>query len=173
MVGEIRDTETAEIAVQAALTGHLVFSTLHTNDAPGSLTRLIDMNVEPFLISSSVIAILAQRLVRKVCKSCKREVKSDPKVLAELGIKEKGAAFLEGKGCPACKQTGYKGRLAIFEFMLIDDEIRSLIMSKASSAQILAAAKKNGMKTLREDGLEKVAAGLTSLAEVLRVTGDV
>ncbi|MCX5751899.1 MAG: type II secretion system ATPase GspE [Candidatus Saganbacteria bacterium] len=173
MVGEIRDGETAAIAVQAALTGHLVFSTLHTNDAPGGLTRLVDMGVEPFLISSSVIAILAQRLVRRVCRSCKQEFKPDPKLLAELGIKDKNMVFFQGKGCPACKQTGYKGRLSIFEFMLINDEVRDLIMHKASSAEIKASAQKHGMKTLREDGLVKVASGFTSLEEVLRVTGDV
>jgi general secretion pathway protein E len=173
MVGEIRDLETAEIAVQAALTGHLVFSTLHTNDAPGGLTRLTDMGVEPFLISSSVTAILAQRLVRKICANCKEELKPDPKLAAEVGIKsEKGIRFFKGKGCATCKQTGYKGRVGIFELLVINEEVRNLVTAKASSDQIKALAQKQGMKLLREDGIEKVLSGLTTLEEVVRVTED-
>lgn len=148
MVGEIRDLETAEIAVQAALTGHLVFSTLHTNDAPGAVTRLLDMGVEPFLISSSVIGILAQRLVRTICEECK------------------------GKGCKVCLSTGFKGRTGIFELMLADEEIRKLTAAKASSDELRKAAVKAGMKTLRQDGEEKVKQGLTTKEEVMRVTEE-
>lgn len=148
MVGEIRDLETAEIAIQAALTGHLVFATLHTNDAPGAITRLIDMGLEPFLISSSIIGVIAQRLVRVLCKECK------------------------GKGCKACFNTGYKGRMGIYELMISDEEIRQLTTKKSSTDEIRKAALKAGMKTLHDDGLEKVKAGITSQEEVLRVTQE-
>ena len=148
MVGEIRDLETAEIAIQAALTGHLVFATLHTNDAPGAVTRLLDMGIEPYLISSSVIGVIAQRLVRLFCKGC------------------------EGKGCKACLNTGYKGRMGIYELMILNEDIRQLITQKSSSEEIRKAAIKAGMKTLREDGLEKVTQKLTSQEEVLRVTQE-
>jgi type IV pilus assembly protein PilB len=148
MVGEIRDLETAEIAVQAALTGHLVFSTLHTNDAPGAITRLVDMGVEPFLISSSVIGILAQRLVRTICKECK------------------------GKGCKSCFSTGLKGRIGIYELMLTDEKIRELTLSKASSDEIRKSAYKAGMQLLHEDGEEKIKQGITTKEEVMRVTEE-
>ncbi|MBN1870626.1 MAG: Flp pilus assembly complex ATPase component TadA [Candidatus Omnitrophica bacterium] len=148
MVGEIRDVETAEIAIQAALTGHLVFATLHTNDAPGAVTRLIDMGVEPFLIASSVAGVVAQRLVRIYCKECK------------------------GKGCKKCHDSGYRGRQAISELMCFNEDIRALLMKKASSEDIRKAAIKNGMRPLREDGLDKVEKGITSKEEVFRVTQE-
>lgn len=174
MVGEIRDLETAEVAIQAALTGHLVFSTLHTNDAPSALTRLIDMGVEPFLISSSIIGIIAQRLVRTICPKCKEEFKPGEDVLKGLGIaskpKEGQSLFFRGKGCQSCKQTGYKGRLGIFEMLLMDDRIREMVITKRSSGEIKKAAVEAGMKTLRDDGLEKVLEGKTTVEEVLRVT---
>lgn len=148
MVGEIRDVETAEVAVQAALTGHLVLSTLHTNDAPTAITRLIDMGVEPFLVASSITAVLAQRLVRILCKECK------------------------GKGCKVCLNTGYKGRIGIFELMVPNEEIKSLTIAKASTAAIRKAAILSGMETMREDGMRKVASGITAEQEVVRVTQE-
>jgi len=148
MVGEIRDVETAEIAIQAALTGHLVFATLHTNDAPGAVTRLLDMSVEPFLISSSVVGVVAQRLVRTFCKDCK------------------------GKGCKTCHDTGYRGRQGINELLMFNEEVRELVMKKASSEEIRRAAIKAGMKSLRDDGLDKVEEGITSKEEVFRVTQE-
>lgn len=169
MVGEVRDKETAEIAIQASLTGHLVFSTLHTNDAPSSLTRLIDMGVEPFKISSSVIGILAQRLVRKICPKCKEKYMPSADALKDTGLPE-GQEFYKGKGCASCKDTGFMGRIGIFEFLLINEEIKKLINERASADQIRKIAVREGMKTLREDGLEKVRAGLTILEEVNRVT---
>jgi type IV pilus assembly protein PilB len=172
MVGEIRDLETAEIAIQAALTGHLVFSTLHTNDAPSSLTRLIDMGVEPFLISSSVVGVLAQRLVRKICPHCKEEFKESAKALEELGanLKNKDAKTYIGKGCPECKNTGYRGRIGIFELMVISDKIKEMIIAKTSASVIAKTAREEGMLTLREDGVRKILDGATSVEEVVRVT---
>ena len=172
MVGEIRDLETAEIAVQAALTGHLVFSTLHTNDAPSSLTRLTDMGVEPFLISSSVIGIIAQRLVRTICSACKESYTPSPEAIKDVGVKlpEGGLKFYRGKGCKACKNTGYKGRIGIFEMLTLNDKIRDMVLAKTSSSQIKHAAQEFGMKSLREDGIEKVLAGATTIDEVMRVT---
>ena len=173
MVGEIRDLETAEIAVQSALTGHLVFSTLHTNDAPSSLTRLVDMGVEPFLISSSIIGIIAQRLVRTICGSCKESYVPSKQVLDDLGIPiadTTNLKFYRGKGCKTCKNTGYKGRLGIFEMLMLNDKMRDMILAKVSSNQIKKAAQEAGMKTLREDGLAKVLAGMTTIDEVMRVT---
>lgn len=172
MVGEIRDRETAEIAIHAALTGHLVFATLHTNDAAGAATRLIDMGIEPFLISSSVIAIMAQRLTRKICDRCKKPYASTPEMLRSLGIATPGVTFYRGEGCPACKNTGYQGRVAVFELMEMTESIRSLIVAKASSASIKAAAAQTGFKTLRQEGMIKAAAGVTSVEEVLRVTQE-
>jgi len=169
MVGEIRDKETSEVAIQAALTGHLVFSTLHTNDAPSALTRLIDMGVEPFLISSSVIGILAQRLVRLICDRCKEKYTPAGAVLKELGIEEK-AEFYRGKGCSHCKNTGFAGRMGIFELLVINDEIRKMINERKSADEIKKIARQSGMKTLIEDGFEKAKEGLTTLDEVLRVT---
>jgi len=172
MVGEIRDKETAEIAIQAAMTGHLVFSTLHTNDAPGALTRLVDMGIEPFLISSSVIGILAQRLVRKICPSCKESYPPTEKVLRELGIQDLSGKkmFYRGKGCKNCKNRGYKGRLGIFELLLTNERIREMVLEKASADGIRKAAQEAGMKTLRQDGMLKVLDGTTSIEEVMRVT---
>ncbi len=174
MVGEIRDLETAEISIQAALTGHLVFSTLHTNDAPSSLTRLTDMGVEPFLISSSVIGIIAQRLVRTICPSCKQSYTPSKEALDDIGVTlpEGPLKFYRGAGCKVCKNTGYKGRIGIFEMLLLDDKIRDLILAKTSSAQIKHLAQESGMKTLREDGVVKVLAGATTIDEVIRVTQE-
>ncbi|KPK40933.1 MAG: type II secretion system protein GspE [Omnitrophica WOR_2 bacterium SM23_29] len=169
MVGEIRDLETAEIAIQAALTGHLVFSTLHTNDAPGAITRLIDMGVEPFLVASSIIGIIAQRLVRKICNDCKETY--TPSFLKDMGISEK-VKFHRGKGCKKCMDTGYKGRIGIFELMVPNDELRALTVAKASTNEIRKAALKGGMKTMRDDGVEKAKTGTTTLEEVLRVTQE-
>ncbi len=176
MVGEIRDFETAEIGVKAALTGHLVLSTLHTNDAPGTISRLLNMGIEPFLVSSSVILILAQRLARKVCQQCKEEEKVPPQALTKIGFSEEEAATMtcyRGKGCPTCNNSGYKGRIALYEVMPISDEIRELILEGASSNEIKKTANRLGMKTLRMSGLSKVKDGVTSVEEVLRVTfGD-
>jgi type IV pilus assembly protein PilB len=172
MVGEIRDRETAEIAIHAALTGHLVFATLHTNDAAGAATRLIDMGIEPFLISSSVIGILAQRLTRKICDHCRKPYTATTELLRSLGITSEEATFSRGEGCPACKNTGYQGRVAVFELMEMNEAIRSLIIAKASSSSIKAAAAQAGFRTLRQEGMLKAAAGVTSVEEVLRVTQE-
>lgn len=175
LVGEIRDKETAEIAVQAALTGHIVLSTLHTNDAPSSVIRLIDMGIEPFLISSAVVGIIAQRLVRRICSKCKKEIKMTPdikKILDEYGINSNEIALYKGEGCPYCKETGYKGRIAIFELMVITDNIRDLISKNATTAKLRETAIKEGMCQLREDGIKKVCEGLTTIDEVLRVASS-
>jgi len=176
MVGEIRDTETAQIAVQAALTGHLVFSTLHTNDAASALTRLIDMDIETFLISSSVIGVIAQRLVRVICEKCKEEYTPGKNVLSGLNIKDDSnndgkVKLYRGTGCSFCKNTGYYGRTSIYEHIVLDEEIRALIISKASSNVIKDVALKKGMKTLKDSGLEKAMQGITTIEEVLRVAG--
>ncbi len=174
LVGEIRDAETAEIAIQASLTGHLVFSTLHTNDAPSAITRMIEMGIEPFLISSSVLAILAQRLVRVLCKDCREPDEPDPEILRALeGEKwlEQGK-FYRAVGCEKCLNTGYIGRTGIFELLLIDDEIRQMINRRADSNEIKQVARKKGMLTLREDALRKASLGITSLSEVMRVTQE-
>ncbi|NLL61312.1 MAG: type II secretion system ATPase GspE [Candidatus Atribacteria bacterium] len=172
LVGEIRDKETAEIAIQSALTGHLVLSTLHTNDAPSSVIRLVDMGIEPFLISSSVIGILAQRLVRKICSYCKKEVpitNEIKNILGECHSDSENIKIFHGEGCSHCKNTGYKGRTAIFEFMIVNDCIRELIYRNAPLSEIREAAiKVNGMLTLKEDGLQKVIEGLTTMEEVMR-----
>jgi len=172
MVGEIRDLDTAEVAIQAALTGHLVLSTLHTNDAPGAITRLIDMGLEPFLVSSSITGVIAQRLVRLICPDCKRDYKPSDKVLEDVGMisYKDSVKFYHGKGCDKCMQTGYRGRIGIFELMVPSDEIRALTVAKASASDIRKAALKAGMKTMQQDGLEKVKAGKTTLEEVMRVT---
>ncbi|MFA6129400.1 MAG: type II secretion system ATPase GspE [Candidatus Omnitrophota bacterium] len=169
MVGEIRDKETAEVAIQASLTGHLVFSTLHTNDASSSLTRLIDMGLEPFLISSSLILVVAQRLVRQICPKCKEEYSPTPAALEDLGLDIK-AKFFRGKGCPLCKNTGFTGRIGIFEVLVLNETIRKMVEEKNSADAIKKKAVELGMKTLREDGLEKAKAGLTTIEEILRVT---
>lgn len=174
LVGEIRDTETAEISIHAALTGHLVFSTLHTNDAAGAITRLIDMGIEPFLVSSSVNAILAQRLVRVICPKCKEPYRPSTRTLRELGAQgeEEEMVLYRGKGCQACLHTGYRGRTGIFEFLVVDDTLRSLILQTSDAATIKRAAIELGMRTLREDGIRKVKMGITTIEEVLRVTGE-
>ncbi|MDD5432127.1 MAG: type II secretion system ATPase GspE [Candidatus Omnitrophica bacterium] len=171
MVGEIRDKETAEIAIQASLTGHLVLSTLHTNDAASSLTRLLDMGIEPYLIASSVIGILAQRLVRVICPKCKVNYTPSEEVIKDLNIEEK-VEFSRGKGCMHCKNTGYMGRKGIFELLVINDEIKNLVTAKANAAQIKKVAVSNGMRTLYEDGIEKIKKGITTAEEVLRVTEE-
>ncbi len=172
LVGEIRDSETAEIAIQAALTGHLVFSTLHTNDAAGAITRLIDMKIEPFLISSSVMAILAQRLVRVLCKECREPYQLTQDEISELEIKGKteNMTVYRARGCDACFKTGYLGRTAIYELLSVDDDIRQLIMKSADASTIKAAAMEKGMTTLRQDGADKILKGITSVEEVVRVT---
>lgn len=173
MIGEVRDIETAEIAIQSALTGHLVFSTLHTNDAPTAITRLLDMGVENFLLSSTVRGILAQRLVRVICPDCKETDPStaDKEELTILGIGSDAPLF-RGRKCEKCGFTGYYGRSGIYELLLIDDDIRKLILKKADSNQIREMARRHGMKTLLEDGANKVKMGLTTLSEVLRVTQE-
>jgi general secretion pathway protein E len=166
MVGEIRDFETAEIAIQASLTGHLVLSTLHTNDAPSALTRLIDMGVEPFLVASSLIGALAQRLVRVICPHCKESYKPTPEEARYLS----SSVLYRGRGCEKCGDKGYLGRTGIFELLLIDDDIRHMITEKIDSQSIKNYAVSKGMKVLRTDGFEKAAKGITSVEEVLRVT---
>lgn len=171
MIGEIRDRETAEIAIHASLTGHLVFSTLHTNDAASAATRLIDMGIEPFLVASSVVAVLAQRLIRKICPDCKTPYKPSAEELSRLDLPPKSNATLyRGAGCQACSQTGYRGRTGIFELMVLDDEIRRLIGSKADATAIKQASIAKGMTTLKQDGVERVLQGQTSLEEVMRIT---
>jgi len=173
LVGEIRDLETAEIAVQAALTGHLVFSTLHTNDAPSSIARLRDMGVPPFLITATLEAILAQRLVRKICQNCRELTVPSTEALADLEMTPDdvvGKTFYRGRGCAACNNTGFKGRTGIFEFMPITDEIRELIHRGASTEELRDAAQRAGMKTLRQAGLEKIYEGVTTVEEVVRET---
>jgi general secretion pathway protein E len=174
MVGEIRDGETAEIAIQAALTGHLVFSTLHTNDSFGALTRLVDMGIEPFLVSSSILAVLAQRLVRLLCTECREPYTPTAAELARVGLTTESLAgpIYRPKGCKACRGTGYRGRTAIQELMLVDDDVRASVMQKADAATIRRACTAKGMKLLREDGAQRILAGLTSIEELLRVTQE-
>jgi len=184
MVGEVRDRETAQIAIQAALTGHLVFSTLHTNDAAGALTRLLDMGVEPFLISSSVEAVLAQRLVRSICPSCKEGYEADLNLLGSLnlgklveheasGVKDGRVLLYRGVGCRECKKTGYKGRTGVYELLVLDDMVGAMVLAGRSAAEIKKAVREGpGMRTLREDGLLRVLRGDTTLDEVIRVTMD-
>ncbi|MCL4557882.1 MAG: type II secretion system ATPase GspE [Deltaproteobacteria bacterium] len=175
LVGEIRDRETAEIAVQASLTGHLVFSTLHTNDAAGGITRLIDMGIEPFLVSSSVVALVAQRLVRTVCPVCKTAYRPGDDELLEIGIPRNAlpeGVIYKGSGCGNCVNTGYKGRTGIYEILVIDDEIRTMITKAVDSSMIKKAAVGKGMTTLKEDGIKKVIEGTTTIKEVLRVTQE-
>ncbi len=173
MVGEIRDRETADIAIQSALTGHLLFSTLHTNDAPGAVTRLLDMGVESFLLSSTLLGVLAQRLVRLICPHCKEEAEPDVKLLDSLQLPEEelnGVTYYAGKGCDECRSTGFKGRTAIFEYLPVNDKIRELIHQQATTDQIKKTARADGMRTLREDGWRRVKDGDTTVSEVLRVT---
>jgi general secretion pathway protein E len=173
MVGEIRDVETARIAIQAALTGHLVFSTLHTNDSFSAITRLLDMGIEPFLVSSSVIGIVAQRLVRRLCPQCSTPADPREPTMVELGLtRDVGAARMPGPGCDACRGSGYKGRLAISEILVTDDELRTGIMERTDAATLQARATRRGMKSMRDDGAAKVRAGVTAASEVLRVTTE-
>ncbi len=173
MVGEMRDLETAEIGIRAALTGHLVFSTLHTNDAPSAIARLVDMGAQDYLLSSSILGVLAQRLVRVICSHCKEEQAMESGMLEEIGFPmDADTRVYEGKGCKECGQTGYQGRLGIFELMLMDEEIRRLTISNADATKLRKAAVRGGMTTLRDDGFEKIKQGITTIAEVLRVTQE-
>ena len=175
MVGEIRDRETAEIAIQASLTGHLVFATIHTNDAPGAVTRLVDMGVEPFLISSSLLAVLAQRLIRKACTKCTELHVPLPVELENLGLDENvfgGAKIARPRGCHECGGTGYKGRMVVYEIMVIDDELRAIIMEKADSTVIKKAAQEKGMVNLRQNGIQRVLEGVTTPVELVSVTQE-
>jgi type IV pilus assembly protein PilB len=173
MVGEVRDLDTAKMAIESALTGHLVLSTLHTNDAPSTLTRLIDMDVEPFLITSAITAVVAQRLVRKICLDCKEPYKPDPAHLKMMGYEPselENINFFHGKGCAECNYTGYKGRSGVFEILLLSDEVKELVLNHESSSVIFRQARKDGMRTMREDGWEKVLQGITTVEEVMSGT---
>ncbi|MCI5121007.1 MAG: type II secretion system protein GspE, partial [Candidatus Electrothrix sp. AUS4] len=175
LVGEIRDIETAEMAIQAALTGHLVFSTLHTNDAASAVTRLIDMGVEPFLVSSSVNAIMAQRLVRRICPHCREAYRPAPEYLEQLALPPEfhDAELYRGQGCEECLNTGYQGRHGIYELMVLSEHIKSIMLTTSDAGQIKREAihdAENPMLTLRMDGLRKVLEGITTLEEVFRVT---
>src|SRR5438045_2466618 len=172
MVGEIRDIETADIAIRAAMTGHLVFSTLHTNDAVGGITRLLDMDVEPFLLASVVKSFIAQRLVRTICPDCVQWVDYPHEYLVEIGfpVKELGTRFRRGSGCDQCRQTGYQGRAAIYEICLVTEPLRKLIMQKRDGGELKQCAITEGMETLRQDGWRRVAQGKTTIEEVVRVT---
>ncbi len=173
MIGEIRDLETGEIAIQSALTGHLVLSTIHTNDAPSTITRLIDMKIDAFLVASAVSGILAQRLIRTICENCKEPYTPNEETLRNLNF-DTGAActFYKGKGCDACKGSGYRGRIGIYELMIINDAVRELILANAPAVEMRRLAKQHGMSTLREDGLKKVVNGITTIEEVLRATAE-
>jgi type IV pilus assembly protein PilB len=173
LVGEIRDLETAQIAVQASLTGHLVFTTVHTNDAPSTILRLVDLGVESFLITATVEAIVAQRLVRRICDQCKEEYEPSDEELLELQLHREdvaGRTFFRGKGCDSCNSSGYRGRLALFEIMEFDDSLRELILSQASTAVIRVEAQKRGMRSLRECGMLSIFDGQTTIDEVVRET---
>jgi type IV pilus assembly protein PilB len=176
MVGEVRDFETAEIAVKAALTGHMVLSTLHTNDAPSTISRLLNMGVEPFLITASVNLVLAQRLARKICNDCKAPFAADPAVLLEFGFTEQqvaSAQLVKGTGCKNCNGSGYRGRIALYEVMRFSEQLKEMVLQGASTAELKAAAVKNGMSSLRMSGIAKVLAGVTTTEEIGRVTmGD-
>jgi general secretion pathway protein E len=172
MVGEIRDAETAEIALQAALTGHLVFSTLHTNDASGAVSRLLEMGVENYLLASALLGVLAQRLVRRVCRHCAHPVELGLEVLREMGGDRDDVRAVEGRGCDQCAQTGYRGRSGIYEFLPVSDNIKALILERSSSGMIKDTAVKQGMRTLRDDGWRSVRTGVTTVAEVVRVTQE-
>jgi len=196
MVGEIRDAETAEIAIHASLTGHLVFSTIHTNDAPGAVTRLVEMKIEPFLVSSSLLAVLAQRLVRILCPRCKTPYRPTPAHLAELGLDAESQdrratrtrsalagrnvwypdlanpLFYSPKGCDECLGTGYHGRTGIYELLFVSDAIQQLVLKNADSNQLRRQGIEEGMDTLRDDGARKVLEGVTSLEEVLKVAAE-
>jgi type IV pilus assembly protein PilB len=173
LIGEIRDKETAEIAVQASLTGHLVFSTLHTNDAPSAIARLLDLGLEPFLITATIEGIIAQRLVRRICAGCKSEYVPNEEQLMELDLRPEdvaGRVFYYGKGCEVCNNTGYKGRQGIYEIMTLDDEMRDMIVKHASTQVLRVEARKRGMRTLRQSGLMTIYEGITTIEEVVRET---
>jgi type II secretory ATPase GspE/PulE/Tfp pilus assembly ATPase PilB-like protein len=171
MVGEIRDFETAEIAIRAAMTGHLVFSTLHTNDAVSGITRLLDMGIEPFLLASVVRCFLAQRLVRTICPDCRVETSHDPDYLREIGaILEPGGKFYKGAGCETCRQTGYRGRTAIYEVCVVNENLRRMVIRKETGTAMKSRAIQDGMDTLRTDGWRRVARGQTTVEEIVRVT---
>jgi type II secretory ATPase GspE/PulE/Tfp pilus assembly ATPase PilB-like protein len=173
MVGEVRDVETARMAIQSSLTGHLVFSTLHTNDAAGAVSRLLDLGVEPYLVSSSLIAIMAQRLVRRVCPDCTQPYEPTAHELRELGIGDaspENSNFVTGGGCERCFQTGYRGRTGIYELMMISSDIQDLIYKRESAGTVKKHALDAGLQTLRMDGARKAQGGITTVAEVLRVT---
>jgi len=173
LVGEIRDLETAENAIQASLTGHLVFSTLHTNDAPSAIARLLDLGLEPFLVTATLEGIVAQRLVRKICSSCKSEYTPSEEQLMELELRTddvQGRTFYYGKGCEACNNTGYRGRMGIYEIMTLDDDVRDMIIKHASTQVLRHEAKKRGMRTLRIGGLMAIYDGMTTIEEVVRET---
>lgn len=173
LIGEIRDHETAQIAVEASLTGHLVLSTLHTNDAPSAITRLTEMDIEPFLVGSALDSVVAQRLTRRLCAHCKKPVEHDPEYLASLRFAfdsdQRPPMIYQPVGCPSCSNTGYRGRIAVHEVMTVTEEIERLAVARASSAEIGRMAREQGMITLREDGWAKVQMGLTSVEEILRV----
>jgi len=173
MIGEIRDLETAQIAIQASLTGHLVFSTLHTNDASGAVTRLIDMDVQPYLISSTLETVLGQRLVRTICNNCKESLEPDDETLARLELKREDInhrPFYYGRGCPMCNSNGYKGRKGLYEYLHISEPIREMINERKPTLYIRAKARELGMRTMREDGIRNVLDGYTTANEVLRYT---
>ena len=174
LVGEIRDVETAEIAIQASLTGHLVLSTLHTNDAASAITRLVDMGIEPFLVGSSLVAVLAQRLVRTLCLICREQYEATAAELREMSVRDPGrpVTLYRGRGCDECAQTGYRGRMGIFELMIVDDDIRAMMSKNVDAKTIKKQAVSKGMGTLRADGARKVLTGVTSLAELMRATED-
>ncbi len=169
MVGEVRDGETAEITIRSSLTGHLVFSTLHTNDASGGVARLLDMGTEPYLVASSVLAFLAQRLVRVICEECRKPCEPDASLMRDFDIEQLPVHIMRGEGCSACMGTGYRGRTAIHELLLLNDPIQSLVLKRASAQEIAAEAKRQGMRTLRQDGWQRVLKGITTPEEVLRV----
>ena len=173
MVGEIRDFETGEIAVKAALTGHLVLSTLHTNDAPSTVTRLLNMGVEPFLVTASVNLVLAQRLARRICKDCKEPVEVDREVLDDVGFKPdqiEGAVIMKGRGCRTCGDTGYKGRVALYEVMPFTENLKARVLEGANTTELKIEMIREGIDTLRMAGIKKILEGVTTIDEVLRVT---
>jgi general secretion pathway protein E len=176
MVGEMRDRETALIAIQAALTGHLVFSTVHTNDAAATVTRLVDMGIEPYLVSSTLMAVLAQRLVRRICAECKTSEPAEPILLRELGLREEGVEGLteifRGTGCPACNGTGFRGRTGLFELLVVHDKVKKVLLTSSEANVIRDVAIGEGMKTMRHYGMQLIRAGVTTVVEVLQATRE-